>query len=236
MPDWREIAAQRLTPLALEAERQEEIVIELADHLEDLYSDLIRQGKSEVEAVQSAWSIVADWDELRHEVQLAANEEGIMNCRLGPAGERRFRTLWLPGVCTGALASVLLRLLQIPSAPAPSVFWPWHSTELVIYWRWLVCLPVVGGIGAYWSRHAGGKLMQRVLAVSFPVLGMISLPVLMSPFALVFHGIVHHESLLVPFALLLLGWGVLPEAALLLGALPFLRGDAGESRPVAASH
>jgi hypothetical protein len=48
MPDWREMARRRLTPLALDAERQEEIIVELADHLEDLYSDLVRQGKSEV--------------------------------------------------------------------------------------------------------------------------------------------------------------------------------------------
>jgi len=227
MPDWREIARQRLTSLALDAERQEEIITELAGHLEDLYEDLVRQGKAEAEAVEFALGAVPDWEELRRKIQLATSEEVIMNYRV--------KILWLPGVCTSVLAMLLLRLFQVRSAPAPNVLWPSHGVALVIYWRWLLCLPLVGALGAYWSRYAGGKVMQRVLAASFPAFAMICLPALMSPFALVFHGIVYHESLLVPFAILLLGWGVLPEAALLLGALPFLRGDAGESRPVAAS-
>ncbi len=215
MPDWREIARQRLTPLALDAKRQEEIITEVADHLEDLCADLVRQGKSETKAVQLALSTVADWDELRLEIHLAAHEEVIMNYRV--------KTLWLPGACTITLSGILLRLLQIPSLPAPRVFWPWHSSELVIYSWWLVCLPVIGAIGAYWSRHAGGKLLERALAASLPALGMVCLPLLLSPFVLVFDLARYHRSELVPIAVLLLGWGVLPEAALLLGALPFLR-------------
>jgi hypothetical protein len=41
---------------------------------------------------------------------------------------------------------------------------------------------------------------------------------------------------LVGFAVYLLGWGIAPFFLLLLGALPFLRGDAKESRQAAASH
>lgn len=228
MPDWREIAGRRLTPLALDANRQEEIITELADHLEELCEDLVRQGKSEVEAIQFTLSTVADWDELRREIQLAANEEVIMNYRV--------KTLWLPGACTIALSGILLRLLQIPSAPSPHVFWPQHDMPFVIYWQWFVCLPLVGGIGAYWSRHAGGKLLERALAASFPALALMCFPGLLLPFVLLFHWIVYHDSLLVPSALFLLGWVVLPEAALLLGALPFFRGDAAESGQAAASH
>jgi hypothetical protein len=138
----------------------------------------------------------------------------------------RVKTLWLPGACTIALSGIVLRLLQIPSAPVPRVLWPWHSTELVIYWWWLLSLPVIGAIGAYWSRHAGGRLMERALAVSLPALGMICLPLLMFPFVLVYDLISYQSFPLVPMALLLLGWGVLPEAALLVGALPFFRRDA----------
>jgi hypothetical protein len=216
VPDWREIAKRSLTPLGLDDERQEEIITEVAGHLEDFYEDLLQQGKSEPEAVQLALRTVADWDELRREIQLAATEEVIMNYRV--------KALWLPGACTLVLSGILLRLLQIPSLPAPRVFRPWHSTELVIYSWWLVCLPVIGAIGAYWSRHAGGKLLERALAASLPALGMVCLPLLMSPFVLVFDLARYHRFEIVPIAILLLGWGVLPEAALLLGALPFLRG------------
>ena len=236
MPDWVEMARRRLTPLELGAERQEEIVTELASHLEERCEDLVRQGKSEVEAVELALSTAGDWDELRREIQLAANEEVFMSYRLGPAGKRRFRTLWLPGACTGALSGILLRLLQMPSAPSPHVFWPQHGMPFVFYWQWLVCLPLVGAIGAYWSRHGGGKLLERALAASSPAVAWMCFPGLIFPFGLAFQWITHHSAPLVPAALFLMGWVVLPEAALLLGALPFIRGDAGESRPTAATH
>ena len=228
MPDWRAIARKRLGPLALEAKRQEEIVIELAGHLEDLYSDALRQGRSHTEALQSAFSAASDWDTLRREIESAVNEEGIMNYRV--------KTLWLPGACTIALSGIVLRLLQNPSAPSPHVFWLRQGPPLIVYWQWFVCLPLVGAVGAYWSRRAGGKLLERALAVSFPVLGTMGLPMLILPFMLIFRWLVHRDALLVPSALLLLIWVVLPEAALLDGALPFFRGAADESRPAAASH
>ncbi len=225
MPDWQSLARRRLTPLALDSARENEIIAELAGHLEDLYADLVRQGIPEEEAVQSTLSAAADWDELRREIQRAGNEEIIMNYRV--------KTLWLPGACTIALSGIVLRLLQIPAAPVPRVLWPWRSTELVIYWWWLLSLPVIGAIGAYWSRHAGGRFLERALAVSLPALGMVCLPLLMFPFVLVYDLIRYQSFPVVPMALLLLGWGVLPEAALLVGSLPFLRGQSGQ---VAARH
>jgi len=227
MPDWRETARQGLGPLPCEAERADEIIRELAGHLEDLYSDAVRQGQSEPEAVQSALSAAAGWGELRREIELATKEE-FMNYRV--------RTLWLPGAFTIALAGIVLRLFEIPSAPSPNVFWAqMGSTALVVYWRWLVCLPVVGALGAYWSRHAGGRLMERVLAAALPAL-VGCLPLLGFPLVLV-SDLIHHESFpYAPMAILLLGWGVLPGAALLLGALPFLRDRSANSEPVPASH
>jgi hypothetical protein len=224
------MARRRLTPLALDAKRQEEIIVELADHLEDLYSDLVRQGKSEVEALQSALTTAADWDELRCEIQLAASEEVSMNYRV--------KTLWLPGACTIVLSGVILRLLQIPSAPAPHVFWVWQGMSLVLYWRWLLCLPLVGALGAYWSRRAGGKLLDRLLAASLYPLGLTCALALTFIIGLVLplDSRVPLSIKLVALGAYTVGWGIAPFIPLLLGALPFLRGDAGESRPVAASH
>jgi len=228
MPDWRGIVRDRLTPLRVVEKRQEDIVAELADHLEDSCEDLVRQGKSESEAAQFALSTVADWDEVRLGIQCAEQEEDIMNYRV--------KALWLPGACTIALSGVLLRLLQRMPA-GPPVTWVWHGAYLVLYWQWLLCLPLIGALGAYWSRRAGGKLLERALAASFPALTWMCFPGLLLPFVLVFHWIVYHDFLLVPSALFfLLGWVVLPGASLLLGALPFFRGHAAESRPAAVSH
>ena len=227
MPDWLALARKKLGPLALEAKRQEEIVVELAGHLEDLYSDALRQGRSPAEALESAFDAASDWDTLGREIEFAENEEGMMNYRV--------RTLWLPGAFTLVLSGILLRLLQIPSAPSPHIFWA--QSGLVVYWRWLACLPVVGALGAYWSRHVGGRLLERALAVSLPAMGMVCLPLLMFPFVLVYDLIRFHSFPFVPMAVLLLGWGVLPEAALLAGGLPFLRRAAStQPRPAVQSH
>ena len=227
MPDWQEIARRRLTPLALEAKRQEEIIAELADHLEDLYSDLVRQGKSEVEALKFALSTVADWDELRREIQLAANEEVIMKYRI--------KTLWLPGVCTSVLSSVLLQWFQrVP--PAPPVIRLWQGTYLIIHWGWLLCLPLIGALGAYWSRRAGGKLLDRVLAASLYALALTCAMALGFCIGLVSDFGASLRLGLVGFVVDLLGYGIAPFLLLLLGALPFLRGDAAESRRAAVSH
>ena len=226
MPDWLDIARKRLGPLGLEARRQEEIVLELAGHLEDLYADALRQGRSHAEALDSALGAASNWNDLRREIEHAVNEEGIMNYRV--------KTLWLPGAFTLVLSGILLRLFQIPSAPSPNVFWAqMGSTALVVYSRWLVCLPVIGALGAFWSRQAGGKLMERALAASLPALAMVCLPLLGFPLVLVSDLIRHETFPFVPMGVLLLGWGVLPEAALLMGSLPFLK---GQSAPVAARH
>ena len=230
MPDWRRLARRRLTPLALDSAREDEIVAELAGHLEDLYADLVLRGVPKEEAVQSALSAAADWNELRHEIQLAANEEVIMNYRV--------RTLWLPGACTIALSGILLRLLQIRSAPAPHVFWVWQGMSLVLYWRWLLCLPLVGALGAYWSRRAGGKLLDRLLAASLYPLGLTCALALTFIIGLVFRldSRVPLSIKLVALGAYIVGWGIAPFIPLLLGALPFLRGDTRESAQTAASH
>ena len=227
MPDWREIVRHRLTPLRVGEKRQEDIAAELADHLEDLCEELVQQGKSESEAVQFALSTVTDWDEVRLGIQCAEEEEDIMNYRV--------KALWLPGACTIALSSIFLRLFQGMS-PAPPVIWVWHGTFLVLYWQWLLCLPLIGAFGAYWSRRTGGKLLERVLAASFPALGLTCVMALSFCIGLVLDFRVSLSLRLVGFAVYVLGWGITPCFLMLLGALPFLKRDTGESRPAAASH
>lgn len=227
MPDWRGIVRHRLTPLSVGDKRHEDIVAELANHLEDLCEDLVRQGKSEVEALKFALSAVAEWDELRREIQLAAKEEVIMHYRL--------KTLWLPGVCTSVLSSVLLQWFQRVS-PAPPVIRLWQGTYLVIHWGWLLCLPLIGALGAYWSRRAGGKLLDRVLAASLYALALTCAMALGFCIGLVSDFGASLRLGVVGFVVDLLGWGIAPFLLLMLGALPFLRGDAAESGQAAASH
>jgi len=227
MPDWRGIVRDRLTPLRVGEKRHQDIVAELADHLEDSCEDLVRQGKSECEAVQFALSTVAGWDEVRLGIQCAEQEEDIMNYRV--------KVLWLPGACTSVLSMVLLRWFQGVSH-APPVIWVWHGTFLVIYWQWLLCLPLVGAFGAYWSRRTGGKLVERVLAASLHILVLTCIMALGFCIGLVLDFRVPLTLRLVGFAVYVLGWGITPCFLLLLGALPFLKQDGRESRPAAVAH
>jgi hypothetical protein len=119
---------------------------------------------------------------------------------------------------------------------APPVIWVWHGTFLVIYWQWLLCLPLIGAFGAYWSRRAGGKLLERVLAASFHILGLTCVMALIFCIALVLDFRVSLSLRLVGFAVYVLGWGITPCFLLLLGALPFLKQDGRESRPAAVAH
>ncbi len=50
MPDWTEEIGRRLAPLALRPEREAEIVRELAQHLEDSFTDALARGALPVEA------------------------------------------------------------------------------------------------------------------------------------------------------------------------------------------
>ena len=101
------------------------------------------QGKSESEAVQFALSTVADWDELRLGFHPPHKEEDVMNYRV--------KALWVPGACTIALSGLLLRLFQ--GMPRPHHLLSGYGTApiLVLYWQWLLCLPLIGAFGAYWS-------------------------------------------------------------------------------------
>lgn len=65
MPDWRKLVRERLTPLGLEAKRQEDIVAEISGHLEDLSDDLVRQGNPEEDAIRLALGSISDWNDLR---------------------------------------------------------------------------------------------------------------------------------------------------------------------------
>lgn len=217
MPDWLALARLRLAPLKLDSAREDEIIAELAGHMEDLHADLVRQGTPEAEAVRSALSAGADWGALRREIQLSANEELIMNYRI--------KALWLPGLCSGVLSMLLLRWFQAVS-PEPAVFWLWHGVHLVIYWGWLACLPVVGAAGAFWSRRGGGRLLEQGLAASLHILALMCVMTLIFCIRLV---VDFRTTLGVPavgFAVYLLGWGIAPCLLLLLGALPFFRRDA----------
>ena len=126
----------------------------------------------------------------------------------------RTKCLWLPGLVTMTLSMGLLRAIQLPWFQAggtqPRFLYMDRLSYVTVYWPWLLALPVIGALGAYWSRRAGGKLIERVLA------------------SLDRHVSSIHK--LMGMAGGLLGWVAIPGLCLVLGAAPFLRAVKEPSR------
>lgn len=145
----------------------------------------------------------------------------------------RVKALWLPGALTISLSSILLGFLQ-RVLPQPHVFWLWRGSFVVLYWQWLLCLPLVGALGAYLSQRADGGPVERALAASFPASGpSCVMAFTFAAGALVIDRQVPFSLKIAAFAAYMMGWCLLPACASLLGALPFLRQGAGEPRKAA---
>jgi hypothetical protein len=214
--DWQQLVRNRIGALGLHPEREEEVIAELAGHFEDVYEDNLSCDASTEQAFACAFSEVSDWAGLSREIRHAAREEEPMN--------ERTKNLWLPGMVTLFLSSVVLMLIT-RFGPLPQFVWVDPRVPLLLYVPWLVSLPLFGALGAYWSRRAGGRLRSRILAGVFPVLALAAPFFLILPVALVFEGRGWRLLQLKAFVIFLLGWVVIPGAALLAGVLPFMKNE-----------
>jgi hypothetical protein len=211
MPDWQELVRQRLSSLELEPEERHEVIEELSGHLQDGFEECREQGLSEEAATRRVLSQVADWQNLRRRIQKARTKENIMT--------NRITQFWLPGILTFVLAEGLLGLLQ-KFGPKPWIpAWSGHPPVALFYAPWLLALPFIGAVGAYLSHRAGGSQRAMIFSTLFPVLAMLSLFLIAFPVVLIINHDVNHIPA-AAFVLILLGWVLIPGAALLAGGLP----------------
>ncbi|HMD99158.1 MAG TPA: hypothetical protein VKM93_17755 [Terriglobia bacterium] len=138
--------------------------------------------------------------------------------------KRRAKNLWLPGIVTSFASVALLGVLDRAGVKPLTIFISVGQT-LYLDLFWLLALPLLGALGAWWSKRAGGGPRERALAGIFPASPVA--PVVMVclgayPVALVIDS---HVSLrlLSSFGLGLLNYSLIPGVALFLGALPFLK-------------
>jgi len=231
MPANRDLLRERLGALGLAPHREEEILHELSEHLEDHAAEIEARGVTREEALREALNDVSDWSAVRHEIVCAEVGEEYMNYRT--------KTFWLPGFVALVISSGLLALLQFAGV-APRFFWLTGQMGsggpfIPFYIGWLVTLPVVGAMAAFWSWRAGGRAFQRLIAALAPSLAMlgflltapvISLFFFLSPYFVKPQPLHIHFSLklaLIAFLTYLVSWVLLPAVGLLIGALPFLR-------------
>jgi hypothetical protein len=198
MRDWRETLRERLGSLGLDPERESEILEELASHFEDC-------------SAPDALALLerSDWRELRHEIRRVELEEVPMT--------QRTRSLWLPGLLTGALAWGLFRVLETVGVD-PNVFW-WREAPMMFFLPWTLALPFIGALGAHSSRAKGGRIGERLLAAVFPAIAFSVFTAVAVAIRWV-NGSIPIPPVTVLFVLL--SWVVVPAVALLVGALPFV--------------
>jgi hypothetical protein len=216
VPDWREVVAKRLDTRQLTAAQRDEVVAELASHLEEICEEQHADGMSISQGTDKALAEITDWRALSRRIQRAKCKEDIVN--------QRTKSIWIPGLITLIFTSGALAILQVWRVQ-PHIMWMRAGDGLVLYTPWLIALPAFGAIGAYLSRRAGGDRRARLASGVFPALMMLAAfgVVLVVGFTL---GTIRRSDF-PPEAwpLVAAHFGesvVIPGFALALGALPFL--------------
>ncbi|PYU50782.1 MAG: hypothetical protein DMG48_12780 [Acidobacteria bacterium] len=210
MPDWQELVRKRLSGLKLGSAEREEVHAELAVHLEESYESLRTKGLPEQAAMQQTLAQVADWQDLRREIQIARTvKENLMNDRV--------RQLWLPGLLTFALSMGLLELVQKFGARPIVLDLDKGTPVLMFYTPWLLALPLAGALGAYLSKRAGGSARIVLASSIFPVLPFGVVFMIAGPVGLVISHSLAHHIVTAAFFSMSVGWVLAPGIALLVG-------------------
>ncbi|HKR85691.1 MAG TPA: hypothetical protein VJS37_16150 [Terriglobales bacterium] len=214
MLDWQKAIREKLARVTLSPRQRANLIAELANHLEDLHAELLTSGVSAPDASRACLEQLSDLQQIASAAKQSQIGEGRMN--------QRSKTLWLPGLVTLTMASVLLMVMQLYTFSRPRVHWV-DGGEVAVGIVWLLSLLPCGALGAYLSRRAGGSRWISILASLFPSLIMLAVFCVVLPIGILVERntyIIHHPRY---FGLALLVWTVVPGAALLLGALPVLR-------------
>ena len=158
MHDWKQMVRTSLRNLHIDPTQEKDIVSELASHLEDKYDEARSSGLSDGEACELCRMELADGQSTARKIQLAKIKEGAMNYRT--------KTLWIPGLVTLTVASVVLMVVERIVLSQPKVSSA-SSAALSYYVPWLISLPFCGALGAYLSRRAGGNSLSSVCLSCF---------------------------------------------------------------------
>ncbi|MBI4467172.1 MAG: hypothetical protein HY656_07090 [Acidobacteria bacterium] len=96
MPDWRALTAEHLAGLDLPEARQQEILQELSEHLEDEFA-VLRERLPEAEAQRQARNLLAESEVLVREIRKAEKEDPM----------KQAARIFLGGMLTGGIWGVL---------------------------------------------------------------------------------------------------------------------------------
>lgn len=215
MPDWKQLVRARMKSTQPPGRVCDQVIHELAAHLEETYEHALSRGLTKAEALELTMQEVTDWHVLAADIARAKSKEGSMNLRT--------RSLWLPSLAALFASSLFLfALTEISLQPRLLVrlnsgVAPW------LYAAWIIGQVACGALGAFLSRRVGASRRVRVVAATFPAIVMLASCLIVIPVsALMEHNdfIFHNPGRLWWGAFL---WAVVPAVTLLIGAAPFLQ-------------
>ena len=105
MPDWNGFVRDHLPAKRRKREREEEVIAELGQQLEDFYREALTGGASEEEAVEYARRQIPDWE------ALARGISGSSRSRCRPAFDRWYEQAETAAMACATGGHVLARLL-----------------------------------------------------------------------------------------------------------------------------
>jgi hypothetical protein len=213
--DWRTLVRERVLNLKLPHDMKEDVVAELAMHLQAIFEEESAHGLNEAEATELTLQQVEDWEDLVAQIYRAKFKEDPMNART--------RSLWLPALASLFSSSLFLFVLTELSLQPKLMARLNYSSAQWLYALWIIGQIACGALGAFLSRRVGGSRIVRMVAATFPAIVMLASCAIVIPVsALMEHNdfIFHNPGRLWWGALL---WAVVPAATLLLGAAPFLK-------------
>lgn len=138
MPDWKQIVRERLNSAGLPPSTENDVITELAAHLEDIYEEGIEGGMSTSNAARDALAGI-HWPRLAGKIERAksdSRESGrdTMN--------QRTRKLWLPALGGIMFTAVLLVVLdKIHAGPLAVRL---GHLAMALQLAWFVAMPLFG--------------------------------------------------------------------------------------------
>ncbi len=240
MPDWEGLVQQRLGRLHLAPAAENEIIRELAGHLEDRYLAARAAGASEQQARDAALRELGNPQGLAR--RLRGQKETLMN--MTPLKKR----VLLPAGVALVLSGFSIWIAYIYGPKHIAYFWESKSNGILyaysysgvgFYKALLIAMLLIGGVAAWLARRRGATVAQRLLVAALPAL----LNVLIFAAGTVLSATLGHSwqplsgraPVLMAPHVGTVPWLITPVAYALLGAAPFLFSKGRDQQPVSHS-
>jgi len=144
MPDWKQLVRERLGRIHLPADTQEDVIAELALHLEEVSESARASGLGDSAATALALKEVQNWRVLASQISRTRSKEKPMN--------RLTKTLWLPAIAILFAIGLILVFLD--------------RAALVQRFLFVACAALLFCAAATEARH----LNQRTRSLWLPAL------------------------------------------------------------------